>query len=136
MKQSRGTPGLVTLQVSNQVPLRLKIAKPTTLPLPLLHSVLAEIAQACRIRRPYRLRRMRLRHPDQCNLLSAASSTLRGTRNPLANPHQILTHGIDAHRNQQPPAQSSPHYFFASLLSHCPSFPRYHAPVAALRISS
>ena len=61
MKQSRSPYRLVTLQMPNQMPLRIrKVREPTTLPFPFLHAILAEVPQARRICSANRLRRMRL----------------------------------------------------------------------------
>src|ERR1700722_12906243 len=101
----------------DQVPLGIKIAKPTALPFPLLHAVLSKISQAAGIRRTNRLRRMRLRHADQRNLFSPATRPACRRFDPLSYPRQIFDHDTRTHASQQPPFPSLPHYFVTSLFS-------------------
>src|SRR5271154_413532 len=121
----------------NQVPLGIKVPKPTALPFPLLHTVLSKVSQAAGIRRTNRLRRMRLRDADQRNLFSAPTRPACRRFDPLSYPHEIFDHNISAHASQQPSSPSLPHYFVTSLLRFLLFLHQDTTqPVAALRVSS
>src|SRR5579863_6515229 len=99
LKQLRSPRRLVALQMPDQVPGSSQIAKRTTLPFPLLNSVLPELPKARIISRSNRASRMSLRHPDQGDLLRAAPSAMRSGGNPFVNAFQSFPDsGWQCHR--------------------------------------
>src|ERR1700683_820887 len=130
VKQSGCPRRFVTLQMSNQVPLRVRqIAEPTALPFPLLYAVFSEIAQTRHIRRSNRLRRMCLRNADQRDLCALAASPVRSRGNTFPNPRQIFEHRLHAHArltdSHLRPCLAASIPFLLRLLW---LFPRYHVP--------
>jgi hypothetical protein len=75
----------------DQVPRSLQVGQGGSLPLPLLHAVLAEMTQARFVGTADGFGRLRFRNANQSNLIASPASFLRGRDDALLHTNQIVS---------------------------------------------